>query len=104
MNAINAIGFKEGKIVAITYEAPGISSALRSYDPATDTWTNLPMLPGALPIDSPGSFPAVGTRFVSANKALYFQSRYGLAKIEDINSGASRAATIPAPLVANGTF
>lgn len=103
MNPIDAIAFKQGKVVTITYETPSSSGTLRSYDPATDTWTVLPMNPGGLPIDSPGNFSAVGSRFVSANRAQYFMSRFGLAKIEDVNS-VSRNATIPAPLVSNGIF
>lgn len=91
---INALTFKQGVAVAITYDNPGagITGTLRKYDPATNAWTTLPMNPGALTIDRPGSIAGVDTRFVSAQKALYFQSKYGLTKIEDIATGVCRVA------------
>src|SRR4051812_10390985 len=100
-NPINAISFKQGKVVAISYDTPASIGTLRTYDPATDTWMTLPMTPGKLPIDRPGSSSTAGTRFVSANKALYFQSRYGLTKIEDIASGVCRSALQPKHIVSS---
>lgn len=97
---INALTFKQGVAVAITYDNPGagITGTLRKYDPAANAWTTLPMNPGALTIDKPGGIAGVDTRFVSAQKALYFQSKYGLTKIEDIATGVCRCAlTSPLP-------
>lgn len=92
---LNAIAFKQGQLVAITYDTPSNTGALRLYNPALDSWTSLPMNPGSFTIDRPGVGILPDTRFVSANKALYFQSKYGLTKVEDIASAVCRAAVHP---------
>lgn len=107
---VNGIGWKDGYMVLLGWDNPerGIAGSLAAVQGAngpplaTPAQTAaLPMVPGAFPFDSPGSADVFG-RFVSANKALYFQSRYGLTKIESIPAGAnvtgaSRAAIQPSP-------
>lgn len=94
---VNGIGWKDGYMVLLGWDnqARGITGALKalkgtSGDPiATPVMqAALPMFPGRFPFDSPGG-AGVFTRFVSAQKALYFQSRYGLTKIERIALGAN---------------
>lgn len=101
---VNALAFKQGVAVGITYDNPGagVTGTLRKYDPAADAWTSLPMNPGALTIDRPGGVAGVGTRFVSAQKALYFQSKYGLTKIEDISTGVCRPAISKPTTITSG--
>lgn len=103
---VNALTFKQGVAVGITYDSPGagITGTLRKYDPAANTWTTLPMNPGGFTIDRPGGQSGVDTRFVSAQKAIYFQSKYGLTKIEDISTGVCRCAlSDPVPAGAGST-
>jgi hypothetical protein len=100
--SIDAIGFKQGQLLALSYnpqQQPGPSGEaagaweLRRMLPAS--WSTLPMFPGALPLSQPGAVAGIGTQFVSANKALYFQSANGLTKIEDISTGVCRPAIQP---------
>lgn len=92
---ISAIGFKEGFALAMSWDnaATGVTGQLRAVNLATGVVTALPMVPGALPFASPGGLSAF-TRFISTNKAVYFQSRYGLTKIETVAAG-SRCAIQP---------
>ena len=92
---LNAIAFKEGQVVAITYDSPSSTGTLRAYNPATKVWTTLPMNPGGLTLDKPGAGVYPRTRFVSVNKALYFQSKYGLTKVEALSGAACRPALQP---------
>lgn len=102
---VNAIGWKEGKLVALTWDdvARGIIGVLNyidlTLDPSLQVAVPLPMNPGGLPFDRPGGIAGSRTRFISANKATYFQSRYGLTKIESIAAGVSRVALQPVNFV-----
>ena len=98
---INALAFKQGKAIALTWDAAGVTGQVRSCNLATGAFTTLPMYPGGFPFTQPGGAAAVRTRFLAANKSLYWQSRYGLTKIEDLASGVSRAALQP-PNIATG--
>jgi len=52
------------------------------------------MNPGGMTLDRPGVGTA-RTRSLSINKALYFQSKYGLTKIENLATGVCRSALQP---------
>lgn len=95
---ISAIGFKEGFALAMSWDnsGTGVTGQLRAVNLTTGVVSSLPMNPGNLPFNSPGGLPAF-TRFVAANKAIYFQSRYGLTKIESLAAGVSRCATSVLP-------
>lgn len=102
---INAMAFKEGKLVALTWDdsGRGVTGQLRYMNPVTGAFTGLPMNPGAFPFSQPGGDTAVRTRFMSAQKALYFQNRYGLTKVEDLVDGVSRVALQPANWTRSGS-
>jgi hypothetical protein len=100
---INALAFKQGKAIALTWDAGGVTGLVRSCDLTTGVFTTFPMYPGGFPFTQPGGSAAARTRFMSAQKSLYWQGRYGLVKIEDVASGVSRAALQPAN-VALGNF
>lgn len=90
---ISALGFKDGFALAMSWDntGTGVTGQLQAVNLATGAISSLPMNPGFLPFNSPGGQQAFA-RFVSTNKALYFQSRYGLTKIESVASGVSRCA------------
>jgi hypothetical protein len=92
----NALAFKQGYLLALTWATSGMTGALKRLTGAG--WASLPMTPGgpSLLLTAPG-LVGTETRFVSAQQALYFQSAYGLTKIEDISTGVCRAARQPAP-------
>ncbi len=77
-----ALAFKDGRILALSYATASLTGALNYYDPASNAWT---ALSSNLSIDRPGLDSSAHTRFVSANKALYFQSAYGLTKVETLS-------------------
>lgn len=108
---INALAFKQGVAVAITYDNPGagVTGALRKYDPAADAWTSLsmPFLNGglatggvSLPVDRPGG--SGHTRFVSTNQSLYLQGRYCQLKVSDATSASYLSAYQPPPFTGPG--
>src|SRR5438105_15637572 len=37
----NALSFKDGKILALSYTTTNLAGGMSSYDPATDAWTAL---------------------------------------------------------------
>jgi hypothetical protein len=110
--SVRAIGWKDGYMLLLGHDdiARGITGALKAVkglvgDPfaVPAMQASLPMKPGGFPFASPGGAGGF-TRFVQANKAAFFQSRYGLTKIESIPAGASvtgasRAAIQPPPSV-----
>lgn len=91
----DAIGFKEGSALALTWDdtTRGVTGKLQVVNLSTGVRSTVPMKPGGFPFNAPGG--SGFTRFVSANKSLYFQSRYGLTKIERVSSGVCRAALQP---------
>jgi hypothetical protein len=99
---INALGWKEGKLLCLGWDdaGRGITGQLRYYDFTAGTFTSLPMTPGALPFDRPGGVVGQRTRFISANKATYFQSKYGLTKVEALSSAVCRVAVQPGAFTA----
>ncbi|TMA92609.1 MAG: hypothetical protein E6J63_02120 [Deltaproteobacteria bacterium] len=46
---LNAIGFKEGQAIALTYDTSSNTGTLRAYNPATKVWTTLIAASTALP-------------------------------------------------------
>ena len=97
-NALGAIGFKEGKILALAYDGSA-TGRLDYYDSTTQAFTSLPMTPGGLPFDRPAGNASWHTNFISVNKSTYFQSRYGLTKMEALSGAVCRAALQPKMLI-----
>jgi hypothetical protein len=98
---INALGWKEGKLLCLGWDdaGRGITGQLRYYDFTAGTFTSLPMTPGSLPFDRPGGVVGQRTRFISANKATYFQSKYGLTKVEALSAAVCRVALQPPHII-----
>jgi hypothetical protein len=94
---INALGWKDGKLLCLGWDdaGRGITGQLRSYDFTAGAFTALPMTPGSLAFDRPGGVVGQHTRFISAQKATYFQSKYGLTKVEAISAAVCKPAIQP---------
>jgi hypothetical protein len=95
---LQAIGYKQGRLLALTYDDGGAQypGALQSYDPVNG-FVAFAMSPGALTIGKPRT--NARSRFVSVNKSAYFQSQYGLTKIDDVATAKCRCALQPRALV-----